>query len=87
MPINVKNNVFSLISTIILPKVSTLCCLVHLETLAMMYQNPYVATKSIGVSQIYKIMIVMWVNKPVKHSNFITKACRLIILLLFYHLH
>ena len=65
MLVNMKNNLFPLISTIILPKVLTLCYPVHLETLAVIYWNSCVALKcqkkqkQIEVSQLHKIMVVM----------------------------
>ena len=54
MLVNRKNDIFPPISTIILPKVLTLCYPVHLETLAVFIQNTCVALnikakKTIGV--------------------------------------
>ena len=43
MLVNMKDNIFPLISTIILPKVLTLCYPVDLDTLAVIYWNSYVA--------------------------------------------
>ena len=42
---NIKINIFPLISTIFIPTVLTLCYLAHIETLAVIYQNLYVALK------------------------------------------
>ena len=39
MLVNMENNIYLLISTIILPKVLILCYSVHLETLGAIYWN------------------------------------------------
>ena len=64
MLVNMKNDIFPLISTIILHKVLILGDLVHLETLVAIYWNSCVALKyqiekSINGSQLYNIMIGM----------------------------
>ena len=60
MSINMKNNIFPLISTIIRPNMLTLCCPVQLETLGVVYLNLHVALaryidKYIDVQQLFEI--------------------------------
>ena len=64
MLVNMKYDIFPLISIIIFRKVLTLCYPVHLEMLAVIYSNSYVALKYqteklIDVSQLDEIMVVM----------------------------
>ena len=63
MLVSMKNYICPLIFTIILPNVLTLRYPMHIETLAVIYWNSRVAltckNKTIDVSQLYKIMVVM----------------------------
>ena len=45
LPANMRNDIFALIPTIILPKVLTLCYPLHLETLAVIHWSSCVAPK------------------------------------------
>ena len=90
---DMKNDIVPLITTIIHPKVLTLSYSGHIETLFVIYWNSCVALKCrrqkrIDVSQLHNIMDVMQVNKHIKHSHFIVKACKFIhFLLLLYGQH
>ena len=63
MLVNMKNNIFPLISAIILPKVLTPCYPLHIETLTVIYSNSCVGLnvkeKAIDISQLYQIVVVM----------------------------
>ena len=74
---NMRNVVFPLVSTIVLPKVSTLCCPLHLKTLAGIYWNLCVKEKS---KFIYLSSTKPWLqcrSTNFWHSYFIAKVCKI----------
>ena len=58
--VNMKNNIFPLISTIILPKVLILCYPVHIETLAVIFWNSCVELKCQKEKLTYLSYIKSW---------------------------
>ena len=82
---NINDDIFPLISTIVILNVLTLCFPVYLIRLAVIHWNSYAALKCQGeridVSQLYKLMVAMEVDKHVKHSYFIVTADKWTILL------
>ena len=79
------DDIFPLISTIVILNVLTLCFPVYLIRLAVIHWNSYAALKCQGeridVSQLYKLMVAMEVDKHVKHTYFIVTADKWTILL------
>ena len=83
MFLNMKNNIFPLISKIILSEVLTFFYLIQSERLAVIFRNQYAILKCyiekwIDVSELYKLTVLA--ETGVKQFNFEVNVCKLFLL-------